>query len=40
MGISFQVMNWVIPSAHPLLMPFGLESLDLEALERLRAERL
>jgi len=40
MGISFQVMNWVIPSAHPLPMPFGLESFDLEALDRLRAERL
>jgi hypothetical protein len=31
MAVSFQVMNWALPSARPLPMPFGLE---------LRAERL
>jgi len=31
MASSFQVMNWAVPSASPLPMPFGLE---------LRAERL
>ena len=32
--------GWEVSAARSLPMPFGLESFDLEALDRLRAERI